>query len=160
MPPRTPTPLIKVDVTKKAEEQTPVPHNRWHPDIPAVRAAYVVLAAVGMTVAQCWWSIPCSSSCTAGVVMREPSVSLLKQRSAIHRSARCRKESCFMSRCRVPCCPSARLEESDLLQASVALIAMHFTAVLPTQQFARRLWSGLGARSRTMTMHRTSKPST
>lgn len=36
MAPRTPTPLIKVEVAKKAEEQTPVPHNRWHPDIPAV----------------------------------------------------------------------------------------------------------------------------
>lgn len=35
MAPRTPTPLIKVDVSKRAEEQTPVPHNRWHPDIPA-----------------------------------------------------------------------------------------------------------------------------
>lgn len=45
MPPRTPTPLIKVDVKKKAEEQTPVPHNRWHPDIPAVGAAHHALPA-------------------------------------------------------------------------------------------------------------------
>lgn len=37
MAPNTPTPLIKVDPKKKPDELTPVPHNRWHPDIPAVR---------------------------------------------------------------------------------------------------------------------------
>ncbi|KAF8059411.1 fmdA [Scenedesmus sp. PABB004] len=36
MPPRTPTPLITVDVTKPAWEQEKPLHNRWHPDIPAV----------------------------------------------------------------------------------------------------------------------------
>ncbi|KAF6260785.1 formamidase [Scenedesmus sp. NREL 46B-D3] len=36
MPPRTPTPLISVDITKKAWEQEKPLHNRWHPDIPAV----------------------------------------------------------------------------------------------------------------------------
>lgn len=36
MPPRTPTPLITVDISKKPWEQEKPLHNRWHPDIPAV----------------------------------------------------------------------------------------------------------------------------
>eukprot|EP00775_Hariotina_reticulata_P010055 gene10055-10211_t len=36
MPPRTPTPLITVDISKKPWEQDKPLHNRWHPDIPAV----------------------------------------------------------------------------------------------------------------------------
>ena len=38
MPPRTPTPVVKVDYTKTAYEQPHTTlHNRWHPDIPVVR---------------------------------------------------------------------------------------------------------------------------
>ncbi|KAK9909380.1 hypothetical protein WJX75_001337 [Coccomyxa subellipsoidea] len=37
MPPRTPIPIVTVDVKKTAEEQTTTSlHNRWHPDIPPV----------------------------------------------------------------------------------------------------------------------------
>ena len=37
MPPRTPRPIVTVDVKKKAEDQTTTSlHNRWHPDIPPV----------------------------------------------------------------------------------------------------------------------------
>eukprot|EP00960_Hanusia_phi_P030721 748807-Hanusia_phi.AAC.4 len=36
MPPSTPFQAAKVDVTKKAWEQSPPVHNRWHPDIPPV----------------------------------------------------------------------------------------------------------------------------
>lgn len=36
MAPRTPTPLITVDISKPAWEQKTPLHNRWHPDIPAV----------------------------------------------------------------------------------------------------------------------------
>lgn len=37
MKPKTPIPVVKVDYTKKAWEQTTTAlHNRWHPDIPAV----------------------------------------------------------------------------------------------------------------------------
>ena len=39
MKPKTPIPIVKVDYTKKAWEQsTTALHNRWHPDIPAVNA--------------------------------------------------------------------------------------------------------------------------
>ena len=38
MKPKTPIPVVKVDYTKKAWEQTTTAlHNRWHPDIPAVK---------------------------------------------------------------------------------------------------------------------------
>ena len=38
MKPKTPIPVVKVDYTKKAWEQTTTAlHNRWHPDLPAVR---------------------------------------------------------------------------------------------------------------------------
>lgn len=36
MPPRTPIPAVKVDVTKSPWEQEKPLHNRWHPDIPSV----------------------------------------------------------------------------------------------------------------------------
>ena len=37
MKPKTPIPIVKVDYTKKAWEQTTTAlHNRWHPDLPAV----------------------------------------------------------------------------------------------------------------------------
>jgi hypothetical protein len=37
MKPKTPIPIVKVDYTKKAWEQTATAlHNRWHPDLPAV----------------------------------------------------------------------------------------------------------------------------
>ncbi|EKX37494.1 hypothetical protein GUITHDRAFT_97244 [Guillardia theta CCMP2712] len=36
MPPSTPLQASKVDVSKKAWEQSPPLHNRWHPDIPPV----------------------------------------------------------------------------------------------------------------------------
>lgn len=41
MPPRTPIPLITVDPAKPAWEQATPLHNRWHPDIPAVRGQAV-----------------------------------------------------------------------------------------------------------------------
>ncbi|GLC40021.1 hypothetical protein PLESTB_001519800 [Pleodorina starrii] len=41
MPPRTPIPLIKMDVKKAPWEQEKKPHNRWHPDIPPVAEAKV-----------------------------------------------------------------------------------------------------------------------
>ena len=62
MPPRTPTPLIKVDVKKKAEEQTPVPHNRWHPDIPAVGAAHCVMPT-GMWDSDAYVAYPAAVLC-------------------------------------------------------------------------------------------------
>ena len=38
MKPKTPIPIVKVDYTKKAWEQTTTAlHNRWHPDLPVVR---------------------------------------------------------------------------------------------------------------------------
>lgn len=38
-PIKTPIPIVKVDYTKKAWEQTTTAlHNRWHPDIPVVHA--------------------------------------------------------------------------------------------------------------------------
>ena len=38
MKPKTPIPIVKVDHTKKAWEQTTTAlHNRWHPDLPVVR---------------------------------------------------------------------------------------------------------------------------
>ena len=36
MPPNTPRPITRIDPKKKAWEQEPILHNRWHPDIPAV----------------------------------------------------------------------------------------------------------------------------
>jgi hypothetical protein len=38
MPPRTPIPVVKVDPSKPAWEQETPLHNRWHPEIPHVRA--------------------------------------------------------------------------------------------------------------------------
>lgn len=38
MPPRTPLTVVKVDPSKPATEQETPLHNRWHPEIPAVRA--------------------------------------------------------------------------------------------------------------------------
>ena len=44
MKPKTPIPVVKVDYTKKAWEQTTTAlHNRWHPDIPAVSAPSKVI---------------------------------------------------------------------------------------------------------------------
>ena len=44
MKPKTPIPVVKVDYTKKAWEQTTTAlHNRWHPDIPAVSAPSIVI---------------------------------------------------------------------------------------------------------------------
>ena len=44
MKPKTPIPVVKVDYTKKAWEQTTTAlHNRWHPDIPAVSAPSIVV---------------------------------------------------------------------------------------------------------------------
>ena len=43
MKPKTPIPVVKVDYTKKAWEQTTTAlHNRWHPDIPAVNALSIL----------------------------------------------------------------------------------------------------------------------
>ena len=56
MKPKTPIPIVKVDYTKKAWEQTTTAlHNRWHPDLPVVRTLiscdlYCQPAAVQCTV--------------------------------------------------------------------------------------------------------------
>lgn len=36
MAPSTPRLVIPIDLKKKAWQQNPPPHNRWHPDIPPV----------------------------------------------------------------------------------------------------------------------------
>ena len=44
MAPITPQVCTKVDPKKKPWEQSPPLHNRWHPDIPPVRACMCALA--------------------------------------------------------------------------------------------------------------------
>jgi hypothetical protein len=50
MAPRTPVPLISVDIRKRPWEQEKPLHNRWHPDIPAVRATCCFAAASSCTL--------------------------------------------------------------------------------------------------------------
>ena len=64
MPPNTPRPVTRIDVKKKAWEQEPILHNRWHPDIPAVGVIWLWHAA-DSNLYECFLTVPVHAAATA-----------------------------------------------------------------------------------------------
>ena len=69
-----PKSIITVDLNKPGREQTPRPHNRWHPDIPVVASVKPgdrSISSNGSVPTVCHWTrvaATCSHTCVSTIL--------------------------------------------------------------------------------------------